>query len=99
MAKRKAESLSSQGQTTGPTGSKKLRASVPAVDRKKSNLLDDSDSDSGSTSDSCSDGGVKVEQLEFKINQDYAKRFEHNKKREELQRRRCIYCPLVFSRH
>ncbi|KAH6720026.1 KRI1-like family C-terminal-domain-containing protein [Leptodontidium sp. MPI-SDFR-AT-0119] len=86
MAKRKAESLSSQGQTTGPTGSKKLRASVPAVDRKKSNLLDDSDSDSGSTSDSCSDGGVKVEQLEFKINQDYAKRFEHNKKREELQR-------------
>ncbi|KAG4437042.1 hypothetical protein IFR05_007478 [Cadophora sp. M221] len=85
MAKRKADSLGSQVQTPGLTGSKKLRAGVPAVEMKKSNLLDDID-DSGSASDSGSDGGVKVEQLEFKINQDYAKRFEHNKKREELQR-------------
>ncbi|KAH7360519.1 KRI1-like family C-terminal-domain-containing protein [Rhexocercosporidium sp. MPI-PUGE-AT-0058] len=90
MAKRKADSLS-QSYLPGSTGSKKLKASsVPALEEKKSNLLDDSDGDSdrnaGSSSDSGSDGGVKVEQLEFKINQDYAKRFEHNKKREELQR-------------
>ncbi|PVH85115.1 Krr1-domain-containing protein [Cadophora sp. DSE1049] len=76
MVKRKAESLS---QAPGLAGSKKFRASATVVDQK-SNLLDDSDSGSDS------DGGVKVEELEFRINQDYARRFEHNKKREELQR-------------
>ena len=34
------------------------------------------------------DGGVQVtEDSEFKINQDFAKKFTHNKKREELRRR------------
>merc|ERR1712093_292136 len=76
MAKRKAEGSS---QASGSTGSKKLKASTNVADQT-SNLWDDSDSGSDS------DGGVKVESLEFKINQDYAKRFEHNKKREELHR-------------
>ncbi|EQL00962.1 hypothetical protein OCS_03333 [Ophiocordyceps sinensis CO18] len=43
-------------------------------------LLDDSDSDS--------DGGAQVEEpAGFKVNEEYARRFEHNKKREEQHRR------------
>lgn len=83
MAKRKADSLS-----TAPVsaGNKKLKFS-PSSTEKKSNLLDDSDSASSSDE---SDGGVKVdvEEPTFKINEDFAKRFEHNKKREELSRRK-----------
>lgn len=43
---------------------------------KKQNLLDDSDSDSDN-------GGANVS---FKVNEEFARRFEHNKKREERQR-------------
>merc|ERR1712093_915915 len=86
MAKRKAEGSS---QASGSTGSKKLKASTNVADQT-SNLWDDSDSGSDS------DGGVKVESLEFKINQDYAKRFEHNKKREELHRRKLTLWPVVL---
>lgn len=45
----------------------------------KRKLLDDSDSDSD-------DGGAAIEDSGFAVNQDYARRFEHNKKREERQR-------------
>ncbi|KAH7418198.1 KRI1-like family C-terminal-domain-containing protein [Cadophora sp. MPI-SDFR-AT-0126] len=76
MAKRKAETMS---QAPGLVGNKKFRANASVVDQK-SNLLDNSDSGSDS------DGGAKVEELELRINQDYARRFEHNKKREELHR-------------
>lgn len=34
-------------------------------------------------------GGIRVEEG-LKVNQEYAKRFEHNKKREELQKRKCV---------
>lgn len=54
------------------------KVSKPAAEEtkaKKTALFDDSDSDSN-------DGGV-----ELKVNEDYAKRFEHNKKREERHRR------------
>jgi len=50
----------------------------------KPNLLDDSDS--ASSSEDKSVGGARLEEPGFKINEGYAKRFEHNKKREELQR-------------
>lgn len=44
-------------------------------------LLDFADSES-------EDGGVQIaEGPDFKVNQDFAKRFTHNKKREELRRR------------
>ena len=45
----------------------------------KRNLLDDSDSES-------EDGGAAITAPEFKVNEDFARRFEHNKKREERQR-------------
>ncbi|KAF5021045.1 hypothetical protein F66182_6923 [Fusarium sp. NRRL 66182] len=45
----------------------------------KRNLLDDSDSES-------EDGGAAVAGPDFKVNEDFARRFEHNKKREERQR-------------
>ncbi|OHE95645.1 KRI1-like family protein [Colletotrichum orchidophilum] len=46
---------------------------------KKVNLLDDSDSDS-------EDGGADIAAPQLKVNEEYAKRFEHNKKREEMHR-------------
>ncbi len=45
------------------------------ADVQKQSLFEDSDDES--------DGGVKLQ-----INSEYAKRFEHNKKREELHRRK-----------
>lgn len=71
MSKRKADTL-----TQGPivNGNKKARVENVA------NFLGDSDSDG-------EDGGAKIEDSGFKINQDFAKRFEHNKKREEKQKR------------
>lgn len=60
-------------------------------------LLDDSDSNGDSDGEA---GGVKVnrasdETFNFKINEEFARRFEHNKKREELQK--CMFPkPLHF---
>lgn len=56
-------------------------AAKPAATIPKKSLFDDSD---GSD-----DGGVQL-----KVNAEYAKRFEHNKKREERQRR--AYIPAVM---
>lgn len=48
--------------------------------------MEDSDSDS----DSDSQGGVSVAAgADFKINEEYARRFEYNKKREERQQ--CMF--------
>lgn len=49
----------------------------------KKNLFDEADSDSEGNQESRQEQGS-----EFKINKEYAQRFEHNKKREERQRRR-----------
>jgi len=86
MAKRKADSLT-QGRSTN--GVKKFKHEEAQV--KKANLLDDSDS---ASSDDEIVGGVKLDEPGFKINKDYAKRFEHNSKREELQRRQSNPKPL-----
>ena len=55
--------------------------------KKARKLLDDSDSGDES-------GGVPIGKQSdadtFKINEDYARRFEHNKKREEMQKCMCI---------
>jgi len=47
---------------------------------KKAKLLDASDSESDSE-----EGGV-----ELKVNEEYARRFEHNKKRAEMHRRKSL---------
>ncbi|KOS19509.1 Protein kri1 [Escovopsis weberi] len=47
--------------------------------RSKRKLLDDSDSDSD-------DGGAAIESSGFKVNEEYARRFEYNKKRDERQK-------------
>ncbi|OOF97136.1 hypothetical protein ASPCADRAFT_143329 [Aspergillus carbonarius ITEM 5010] len=54
----------------------------PPSKRSRKLLDDDSSSDSGDES-----GGVPItnEDITFKINEDYARRFEYNKKREEKQ--------------
>lgn len=64
------------------------KVSQPAAEETKApkkTLFDDSDSDSN-------DGGV-----ELKVNEEYAKRFEHNKKREERHRR--MYTPSQRLTH
>lgn len=56
---------------------------APASEEPKQarrNLLDDSDSESDN-------GGAPVAASGFKVNEEFARRFEHNKKREERQRR------------
>lgn len=73
MAKRKAEDLA---QAPLSNDSKKIKQE-PDV---KTMMLDDSDNEDES------DGGARLEPA-FKVNEEYAKRFEHNKKREELQKR------------
>lgn len=92
MGKRKAEDLAVESSKNG--GSKKSKLSdlkdSPAPERQsKMTLMDDSSSDSSSDEDGGEDGGAKLDESIFKINEDYAKRFEHNKKREEMQR--CTY--------
>lgn len=82
MPKRKADTLS---QLPAVDGNKKAKHEK-APKLNKPNLLD---SDASSSEDE-SGGGALLEEPGFKINEDYAKRFEHNKKREELQRRMCI---------
>lgn len=57
---------------------------MASVGTRKKVLFDDSDNDS--------DGGA-----DLKVNDAYAKRFEHNKKREELHRCQFNYCYLLLS--
>ncbi|KAL5877899.1 Kinetochore protein Spc24 [Pyricularia oryzae] len=57
----------------------------------KKSLFDEGDSSDDSSSgsdDDSEEGGAKLEEASgsFKINEEYARRFEHNKKREERQR-------------
>ena len=55
---------------------------------KKPRKLFDNDSESSSESEN-ENGGVSIGNGDtgFKVNDEYARRFEHNKKREELQQR------------
>src|SRR4051794_20698036 len=85
MPKRKADSV---GQLSLENESKKLKPSE-ITKEVKPNLLDDSDT---SSSEDESEGGAELEQSGFKINEEFAKKYEHNKKREELQR--CSYNKL-----
>ncbi|KAG6011592.1 hypothetical protein E4U43_008223 [Claviceps pusilla] len=63
--------------------------------KSKRNLMDDSDSDFDSD-----EGGAQLDNSGLKVNEEYARRFEYNKKREERQK--CMYTelgtPHVFDR-
>ncbi|KAG9232531.1 KRI1-like family C-terminal-domain-containing protein [Amylocarpus encephaloides] len=76
MAKRKADTCAESD-----NGAKKLKHGADASKSKQS-LLEDTDA---SSSDDDSVGGVQLEP-EFRVNRDFANRYEHNKKREELQK-------------
>lgn len=76
MAKRKAD-IVGVFEATPPATSKKAKHESFG----KSSLMHDSDSSSDE-----SEGGARLDEPAFKINEEYAKKFEHNKKREELQR-------------
>ncbi|KAG0646748.1 kri1 [Hyphodiscus hymeniophilus] len=78
MPKRKAETLS---QLPAINENKKVKHEETSKSNQI-NLLDDSDSGSEDESG----GGALLEESGFKINEEYAKRFQHNKKREELMR-------------
>lgn len=57
----------------------------PPSKKMRTLLDDDGSSDSGDSA-----GGVSIADpgdAGFKINEEYARRFEHNKKREEVQKR------------
>ncbi|KAI9740701.1 MAG: KRRI-Interacting protein 1 [Claussenomyces sp. TS43310] len=84
MPKRKADSLS---QASASNGGKKIKhnESMDSKPLKEPNLLVDGDSESESDED-VEGGGALLDDDGFKINEEYAKRFEHNKKREELQK-------------
>ncbi|KAJ9154835.1 Protein kri1 [Pleurostoma richardsiae] len=56
-----------------------MEPSTVAATVTKKSLFDDSDEDR-------EDGGAELQAPALKINEDYAKKFEHNKKREEKQR-------------
>lgn len=65
----------------------KLAKTAMEPPSKKARTLWDDDNSSDSGDDS---GGVsltKAPEAGFKINEDYARRFEYNKKREEVQKR------------
>jgi protein KRI1 len=84
MSKRKIDSL---GGITSSKDSKKVKRdfSKSKEQERVPNLLIDSDSQS-SSEDESDFGGTSLEEQSFKINEEYARRFEHNKKREELHR-------------
>lgn len=82
--KRKADSL---GADTNIGDAKKVKQEqVTSKQFGSGNLLD---SDSGSDDEA---GGALVDGGDFKINEDYAKRFEYNKKREERSRCMSLLC-------
>lgn len=85
MPKRKIDALCS---IPSPKDAKEIKYGLSrcAEGRSKTNLFADDDSESKSEDES-EDGGAPLEEQGFKINNEYAKRFEHNKKREELHRR------------
>ncbi len=84
MPKRKVDALSSISSSTN-TKKAKPDLSKSTEPKKAPTLLVDSDFES-SSEDETDLGGVPLEEQSFKINEEYAKRFEHNRKREELRR-------------
>lgn len=83
--KEKKHSGGVKRELNGDSAPRKSATERPA---KKAKLLDNTD-DEGSDAD---EGGVSL-----KVNEDYARRFEHNKKREEKHRRTFCCAHLTTS--
>lgn len=58
----------------------------PPLKKARKLLEDDSSGDSGDESGGISLGRPDEQENGFKINEEFARRFEHNKKREEMQK-------------
>jgi protein KRI1 len=84
MLKRRADTLDNI-QSSSITKKAKQDQTKEDPTQQSANTLIDSDSEAGSDNESEA-GGVPLEVAGFTINEEYAKRFEHNKKREELHR-------------
>ena len=91
---RKSSSKKQLHAAAGGTGANSTQATVPGADvgrpAKKPKLMLEDGSDSDDASNGM--GGValpgpapEAEEAGFKINAEYARRFEYNKKREEVQ--------------
>jgi hypothetical protein len=72
--------------TNGTSSSKQSKANGEPLAKRPKLLTDGGDSESSSSD---------AEEPVFKINEEFAKRFEHNKKREELQRRKFLFRSLL----
>ena len=87
----KSSAKAPDGEAIRVSGMKRARTNG-TVDfpSKKVKILseDEGSEDDSDDSDDSVDGGATVDQNgpSFKINEEYARRFEHNKKREELHR-------------
>jgi protein KRI1 len=91
MPKRKVDTLNN---TLSSMGAKKARQDQTTTDPTQKNLstLIGGEYENGSDSDA-EENGMLLGKPSFTINEEYARRFEHNKKREELQR--CKFAWLV----
>lgn len=69
----------------------------PPSKRARKLLDDDSSSDSGDESGGVPIGKQSPDDSAFKVNEDYARRFEHNKKREEMQKCTSIFTPQLMG--
>lgn len=63
-------------------------SAIGTLSRKKTKLLLEDDIDEGNHSQDLELHSKNSEEHIFAINKDFASRFEHNKKREELQQRK-----------
>src|ERR1700753_175318 len=64
---------------------------------KRVKLLNNDSSEESASETSFNHREVAENQHGFKINKDYARRFEHNKQREDKQRRKYLF-PLLWRR-
>ena len=86
--KRKANSDKPSGANSIEVAQKRAKQDdAPAQATARKNLLVDSDSDS--------EAEVAPVDTGFKVNEEFAKRFEYNKKREELSRRKLSLVPIL----
>lgn len=86
MAKRSTPVIS-YGSSSSKRRSPTTNGTEPPRKKVKSLMADESSSSSDAESSGGAPIGSAVASTIFTVNEDFARKFEHNKKREELQRR------------